>query len=264
MPDWLEGTPGLLPAIGLLGLVLGSFLNVVIHRLPRDQSLWRPRSHCPRCLRPLAVRDNLPLLSYLLLRGRCRQCGARISPRYPIVEALGALALIAAALVSSTAAAAAVRGTFLLGLIAIAWIDLEHQIIPDEISLPGVVAGLALSPLIGLSRRDALIAAIAGAGVLLLLALAYRFVRRAEGMGEGDIKLAAMLGAFLGWRGLVVSVLAGSLLGSICGITLLARGRATGRTPLPFGTFLAIGAALAMLLGPSIEAWYASQLSSSP
>ncbi|MBM3317381.1 MAG: prepilin peptidase [Candidatus Eisenbacteria bacterium] len=254
MPDWLAGVPGLPAALGVLGLILGSFLNVVIQRLPRDESLWRPRSRCPRCRRALAAGDNLPLASYLILRGRCRHCRAPIPLRYPIVEMLGALALPAAALASASPVAAAVRGAFLLALIAVAFIDLEHQIIPDEISLPGLAAGLLAAPLIGVPRGEAAIGAVAGAGGLLLVALGYRLVRRREGMGMGDVKLAAMLGAFLGWRGLVVSVLGGSLLGSACGLVLLARGRASGRTPLPFGTFLAAAAAAVALAGPAIHA----------
>jgi leader peptidase (prepilin peptidase) / N-methyltransferase len=248
--------PGIWLLLTLLGLCLGSFLNVVIYRLPRDLSLWRPGSRCPGCGKPIAPYDNIPVLSFLLLRGRCRKCGIAISPRYPAVELLGAVCVLAGALFSDGLLPAAVRSLFLLAMVAITLIDLDHRIIPDEISLSGVVLGLILCPAVGVPRLDGLIGAAVGAGALLGVALAYRALRHAAGMGMGDVKLAAMLGAFLGWKGVFLTILLGSLLGSVLGIALLASRRATGRTALPYGTFLAPAAGVVLLAGPRIWAWY--------
>ncbi|MBM3285854.1 MAG: prepilin peptidase [Candidatus Eisenbacteria bacterium] len=248
--------PGIWIFLGLLGLCLGSFLNVVIHRLPLGLSVARPGSRCPRCQAPIAIHDNIPILSYLLLRGRCRRCSAPIGIRYPAIEALGGLSLLLAALASSDLLGLAVRSLFLLSMIAITWIDLDHRIIPDEISLPGIVLGILVCPVLGVSRLDGIVGAVVGGGALLLVAVAYRAIRGIAGMGMGDVKLAAMLGAFMGWRGVFLTILLSSLVGSILGLALLARRRATGQTALPFGTFLAPAAAAVLLLGPRIWTWY--------
>ena len=257
---WVGAVPGGWILIALLGLCLGSFLNVVIHRLPLGISLVRPRSRCTACRAPIAAYDNIPILSWLLLGGRCRRCGAPISIRYPIVEAIGAVCLVAAAAVSPGPAAAAVRAVFLLAMVAVTLIDYEHRIIPDEISLGGIPLGFVACTLIGVSRLDSIIGAIVGAGGLLAVAQLYSAVRKVEGMGGGDIKLAGMLGAFLGWKGVLLTILAGSLLGSVIGIVLMTSGRGTGKTALPFGTFLAPAAAAVLILGPRIWAWYAALL----
>ena len=249
LPFWIVLT--------LLGLSLGSFLNVVIYRLPLGLSLWRPRSQCPHCRSPIAARDNIPLLSYLVLRGRCRHCRARIRPRYPAVELAAALCVLVSVLVSPGPAAAAARATFLLALVAVTLIDLEHRIIPDEISLPGIALGLIVCPLLNVPRLDALIGALVGFGGLLAIAAAYRAVRGVPGMGGGDIKLAGMLGAFLGWKGVLMATIAGSLIGALVGIALLVTRRGTGKTALPFGSFLAPAAGLVLLVGPRLWAWYA-------
>jgi leader peptidase (prepilin peptidase) / N-methyltransferase len=253
--EWKE-LPGIWILLALLGLCLGSFLNVVIYRLPRDLSLWRPGSRCPGCGTPIAPYDNIPIMSYLFLLGRCRRCRVKISLRYPAVELVGAACVLVSAWVSGGLLAAAVRAVFLLAMVAITLIDLDHRIIPDEISLSGVVLGLVVCPFVGVSRMDGLIGALAGAGALLGVALAYRALRHIAGMGMGDVKLAAMLGAFLGWKGVFLTILLGSLLGSILGIALLANRRATGRTALPYGTFLAPAAGVVLLAGPRIWAWY--------
>jgi len=254
--EWLDVLPGLPLALVALGLCLGSFLNVVIHRLPRGGSLWGPRSQCPHCGETVAARDNLPVLSYILLRGRCRHCSGPISIRYPVVELLGALCMLAAIHTSPTAAAAAARVALLLALVAVFAIDLEHRIIPDAITLPALVLGLAASPLFGTARLDAVIGAVVGAGGFWLLGTVYRSVRGVEGLGGGDVKLAGALGACLGWQGVVLTMMLGSLAGSVVGGILIAAGRAGGRTELPYGAFLAPAAAAAMLWGPRFWAWY--------
>jgi leader peptidase (prepilin peptidase) / N-methyltransferase len=248
--------PGIWILLSLLGLCLGSFLNVVIYRLPLDLSLLRPGSRCPRCSTPIAPYDNIPVLSYILLGGRCRSCHAGISMRYPAVEIAGAGCVLVSALASPDALSTAVRAFFLLAMLAVTLIDLDHRIIPDEISLSGVVLGLLSSPAIGVPRLDGLIGAVVGAGALLGVALGYRAIRKVAGMGMGDVKLAAMLGAFLGWKGVFLTILLGSLLGSVLGLALLANRRATGRTALPYGTFLAPAAGVVLLAGPRIWAWY--------
>ncbi len=172
------------------------------------------------------------------------------------MELLGGVGVLLAAAFSAGPATAAVRAAFLLAMVAIAFIDSEHRIIPDTITLPGIVLGLAASPLLGVSRLDAGFGAISGVALLGLLALAYRRVRGISGMGGGDIKMAGMVGAFLGWQGALLTVLIGSLLGTLWGATLLFRGRATSRTALPFGTFLAPAAGIAALVGPEIWGWY--------
>jgi leader peptidase (prepilin peptidase) / N-methyltransferase len=257
---WVAAIPGGWLLLGLLGLCLGSFLNVVIYRLPLGRSLARPRSACPACAAPIAPYDNIPVLSWILLRGRCRRCKASIAVRYPIVEAIGALCVLTAAAVSVSPAGAAVRAVFLLSMVTVTLIDYDHRIIPDEISLGGIPLGLLTCTLIGVTRVDALIGAAAGAGSLMGIALLYSVVRKVDGMGGGDIKLAGTLGAFLGWQGVLLTLILGSLLGSVLGIALIASGRGSGKTALPFGTFLAPAAALILVVGPRIWAWYAALL----
>ncbi len=232
----------------------------MIYRLPLGRSLARPRSACPRCKTPIAPYDNIPLLSWSLLRGRCRRCQAAISPRYPAVEALGAACVLVSATVSIGPAGAAVRAVFLLSMVAITLIDYDHRIIPDEISLGGIPLGLLACTLIGVPRLESLIGALAGAGGLLAVAFLYSALRKVDGMGGGDIKLAGMLGAFLGWKGVLMTIVLGSLLGSLLGIALMASGKGTGKTALPFGSFLAPAAALILIVGPRIWTWYASLL----
>jgi leader peptidase (prepilin peptidase)/N-methyltransferase len=239
-----------------LGLVIGSFLNVVIVRVPRHESLGG-RSACRRCGGPIAARDNVPLLSFAVLGGRCRACRAPIGWRYPLVEASTAAAFGVAFLRFGFTPALALASALLAALIAITAIDLEHQIIPNAITLPGVAVGLVLGPLAGLTRLlDALLGVLVCGGLLLLVIAvsgwAYARVdpAMAGGMGLGDMKLAAMLGAFLGWRAglfaLFVAVLAGGLVAAF----LLLTGRKGRRDAVPFGPFLALGGAAALLVEP--------------
>lgn len=252
---WFPLRPLPLAYVAFLGLCLGSFLNVVIHRLPRGQSLARPRSRCPACGHAIRPWHNLPVLGFVILRGRCADCRAPISPRYPLIELAGGLLTMVAAVAFPSPWHSLAALWFFLALLAVFFIDLEHRIIPDEISLGGTVLGLLLAHwTVGLGV--ALAGAAAGAGGLFLVGWIYRRVRGRDGMGFGDVKLAAMLGAFLGLPGLVLTVLLASVLGSITGIALVASRRGSGATALPFGSFLAPAGAVAILWGPRLWEWY--------
>jgi leader peptidase (prepilin peptidase) / N-methyltransferase len=238
---------------GLGGLIIGSFLNVVAYRLPRHESLVAPGSHCPSCNTPVKPYDNLPIVGWLLLRGRCRSCHTQISARYPLVEALTAVLAIAVILVRSSPHDIALGLALVVVLVPVALIDFDHRIIPNKIMLPAAVAAVA----IGLVTRPAgvpeqLIAGAAAGGFLLLFALAYP-----RGMGMGDVKLAAVLGLFLG-RSVAVALMVGVLTGAVVGGLIMARvGVAKGRkTAVPFGPFLAFGGIVGVLLGPTIVHWY--------
>lgn len=247
--------PFLDAALALVGLAVGSFLNVVVHRLPRDESVVRPRSRCPACRAPIAARHNVPLLSWLLLRGRCASCRARISARYPAVEAATALFFVAVGRLDGATLALPFHLAFVAALVAVALIDLDFQIIPNEISLPGAVAGLALAALQG-KIVAAVIGVAVGSGILWGIGALYMAVRRVEGMGGGDVKLAAMLGAFLGWKGMLLTIFLSSFAGAVAGIALM-RLAGTGRqTRIPYGTFLAPAAICVLFAGDPVIAWY--------
>lgn len=254
----ISGLPAglLLAGVLLLGLLLGSFLNVVVWRLPRGESLAWPGSHCPACGHAVRPRDNLPVLGWLLLRGRCRDCAAPISSRYPLVELAGGLTAVAAFLATPSLAAAAAASLLLLVLIAVFLIDLDHRLILDVITLPGVALGLLFCPLLGTARPDALLGAVGGWLVLEGVRLGYRRWRGFDGLGGGDVKLAAMLGAWLGWQGVLLTFLAGSFVGALVGLTMAARGRADRLTALPYGVFLAPAAAAMVFWGRPIWTWY--------
>lgn len=241
--------PELITVAAAYGLVLGSFLNVVVHRVPRQMSVLAPRSHCPACGRLIRWFDNLPVLSWLLLRGRCRRCGARISVRYPLVELATGLLLAAVADrfgVSVQGAAALVFGALLL---ALALIDLEHFLLPDVLTLPGIAAGMLFSLAGGLVRPlDALIGAALGAMLPYAVIVLYRLVRGVEGMGLGDVKLLAMIGAFIGWQGALLTLCVGACAGAVVGIGLVFAGRGKADTELPFGTFLSAAALLVLFV----------------
>jgi len=238
------------------GAVFGSFLNVLVHRLPRGESPWRGRSHCPHCRRTIRWYENIPLLSFLALGGRCAGCRRRIAWRYPLVE--GAAALLAWVCVRHFGCSAAAAGYFLFlaTLLAIACIDWEHRIIPDELSLGvlglGVVLAATVLPL-GVWRGVA--GAAVGAGCVWAVGRLYKAIRGMEGMGFGDVKLAAMIGAFLGPVPVLLTIFGAACLGSVYGLVLLARG-GHGRTMIAFGTFLAAGAALCLFFGDALTVWY--------
>jgi leader peptidase (prepilin peptidase) / N-methyltransferase len=247
--------------VALVGLVVGSYLNVVIHRLPREESTVLPRSRCPRCGAQLRVRDNLPLLSFLLLRGRCRQCKAPISWRYPLVEAATAVLFVGSLETFGLSWHAAAAAAFGSALIALAGIDYEHFLLPDVITLPGIAVGLLLSLFADwIDWRQALLGAALGGGGLWLLARLWLLLRHEEGMGLGDVKMLAMVGAFLGWQGVLVTVFLGSLAGALVGLTLIALGRLDLGSRLPFGVFLSGGALVALFAGPALVARYSRLL----
>jgi leader peptidase (prepilin peptidase)/N-methyltransferase len=238
---------------GLGGLIIGSFLNVVIYRLPRGESLATPASHCPSCDTPIKPYDNVPVLGWLLLRGHCRTCRTKISPRYPAVEALTAALAVAVVLTKHSPRDVALGLLLVVVLIPVALIDLDRRIIPNKILLPAAVAAVAIGA--GLAPKELpeqLIAAAAAGGFLLLFALAYP-----KGMGMGDVKLAAVLGLYLG-RSVAVALIAGVLAGVLIGSAIMARvGVQEGRkTAVPFGPFLALGAIVALFAGPAIVHWY--------
>ncbi len=250
----------------IFGAVVGSFLNVCIVRIPNGESVISPPSHCPKCNRPVASYDNIPLLSYLFLRGNCRACGEGISPRYFLVELLmGGLAL---ALFERFGLSFSffVSFVFVAAMIVISFIDLDVRIVPDVISLPGIVCGLLLS-IIGyfLLGRDAdlvpspvssVIGIIAGGGSLLATAWLYEKFTGVEGMGGGDIKLLAMIGAFLGWPSIPITLFIASLVGSVVGLTCMLATGAGRRLALPFAPFLCSGAVLFIFFGEQIIRFY--------
>jgi leader peptidase (prepilin peptidase) / N-methyltransferase len=242
-----------------VGLCLGSFANVLIHRLPREQQVVKGRSACPECRRTIAWYDNLPLLSWLLLRGRCRHCHATISPRYPLVELGGALLAVGCAIVlgPTMPALSAFVFLYLLGVIAI--VDWQHMIIPHTLTVTGMVAGLALSEFAGPGLERSLLGLLVGGGVVLALSEGYRLLRGQAGMGGGDVMLMGMVGAFLGPWGALAVLGAGALLGTVF-VVVKTAGRLEGTSRLPFGTFLAAAAALILAGGPQVWAWYLERL----
>ena len=235
------------------GLVIGSFLNVVIARLPERRSLWAPASACPGCGNAIAWRDNIPLLSFLMLRGRCRACGAPISWRYPMVEALTAVLFgLAWIAFGSNPVDFVVAATLLAALVAITLIDLRYQIIPDAITLPGVLAGfLASLASPRVSWLESAAGILLGGGLFVGVIVLSR-----GGMGGGDLKLGAMLGAFLGWSALLVALFVAVVLGGVSAVALLASGRFARKDAIPFGPFLALGGAVALFWGDALVGWY--------
>lgn len=244
----------------ILGLCVGSFLNVVIARVPAGRSIVYPGSACPGCGAAIAWYDNLPVVSYLLLGGRCRSCREPISWRYPAIEiACGALFLLAyhrfdlgPGLVSAL--------VLLAGLLAITVIDLDHQIIPDVLSLPGIALGLlfSLAPG-GVGWLQSLLGVLVGGGVFVVIIAGSALVIGQAGMGVGDVKLGALLGAFLGWKLALLSILLSVLLGGPLAATLLATGRKGRKDPIPFGPFLALGGLISLFWGDAVLAWYFGQ-----
>ena len=217
-----------------------------------------PPSRCPKCGYSLRWYDNIPVFGWLLLRGRCRKCGVGVSIQYPIVELITAPLFVLVVWVTPLGSAAGrTRLLFVCILIALFGIDLEHQILPNSITLPGIVVGVLLSLIAPPGWRDALIGALLGAGILYAIAGAYYLWRREEGIGMGDVKMLAMIGAFLGWKAVLVTLVLSSFSGALIGVVLMAAQRGGMKLALPFGTFLAIGALVAMFVGEPLIAWYA-------
>ncbi len=241
----------------VLGLVVGSYLNVVIFRLPRRISTVLPRSRCPRCRSAIQPWDNVPLFSYLVLLGRCRHCGDRISWRYPLVEALTAASFFFSQRRFDTFADILVAAGFCAAMIVLAMIDFEHYLLPDSITIPGILAGLILQFQVSWSTpKDAVLGVLLGAGVLAALAWGWYWWKGVHGMGFGDIKMLAMVGAFLGWQGAIATLLLSSLAGSVVGIGQILRGRMALMSKLPFGVFLALGAVVTLFYGRELMTTY--------
>lgn len=241
----------------IFGLLVGSYLNVVIFRLPRRISTVLPRSRCPRCRSAIQPWDNIPLLSWLLLLGRCRQCGVKISWRYPLVEVLTAACFFLVQRRFDSLVDIVVAAAFCATMIVLAMIDLEHYLLPDAITKPGILIGLILQFQVSWSTpRDAVLGVLLGAGVLAALTWGWYWWKGVHGMGFGDIKMLAMVGAFLGWQGVIVTLLLGSLVGSVVGLGQILRGRMRLKSKLPFGVFLALGGVAALLYGHELVAAY--------
>ncbi|MBI4654853.1 MAG: prepilin peptidase [Nitrospirae bacterium] len=251
----------------IFGAIIGSFLNVCIYRIPKGLSIIKPSSYCPSCEKPIRFYDNIPIISYIGLRGRCRSCGSKVSINYLFVEFINAILYVAVVWKFGDYFLPYMLGYFLFvsSLIVITFIDFEYQIIPDRITLPGILISLILgstvlpdpffrSELLGF--KPSLIGILAGGGVFYLVAVLGKAAFKKEAMGGGDIKMMAMVGGFLGWKGVLLTTFLGSLLGSIVGIILIAvKGKGFG-SKIPFGPYLAIGSVLSLFFGQEFLMWY--------
>ena len=246
-----------LSILSLLGLSVGSFLNVCVHRLPRRQSLVHPGSRCPHCGYVLRWYDNIPVVSYLLLRGRCRKCGDAIAIRYPALELVTLVLFLVHGAVFGWSALLVVRLIFACAMVVLFAIDLEHHLLPDAITLPGIVAGLLFSTVLPPGIVSALLGMLIGGGALWLIGEAYFRYSGQEGMGGGDVKMLAMIGAFLGWKLVLVTLVLSSVAGSLIGVFVIVLKRGGMKYALPYGTFLALGALAASLAGERLVTWYA-------
>ncbi len=258
----------------IFGSVIGSFLNVCIYRLPRDESIVFPPSHCTSCGNPIRFYHNLPIVGYLMLRGRCADCGSRISLRYPIIELISGIVLTGVLYKFGLSLEALFYALLIYSLIVITFIDLEHMIIPNAITIPGAIAGLIYNALItdwersrdllgrfsfGLENffgilnevpfLDSVFGLVIGGGVLFLIAFLYVLVRKTEGMGMGDVKLLAMIGAFLGWQGVVFVMLVSSIIGTVTGLSIIFYKKGNLKYALPFGPFLSLAAVIYVFTG---------------
>jgi leader peptidase (prepilin peptidase)/N-methyltransferase len=287
MPDFNPISPVLGYVIaGLFGAIIGSFLNVVIHRIPLEESIVFPNSRCPSCGSVIAFYDNIPILSYLMLGAKCRSCKAHISFRYPAVELITAALWVGVAWHDGLSVALPFDLIFVSALLALVFIDAEHMILPNVITYPGIgfalVARIAIPYLSGAPHFDdipslsggalagmpvwvvsvagALIGALIGGGSLWLMGWTWEKLRGIEAMGLGDVKMMFMVGAYLGWRLTILTIFVGVLTGSIIGILLMARqGQRNMQMLLPFGVFLGLGAVAALLFGAPLVEWYAGQ-----
>ena len=272
--------------IGIVGLIIGSFLNVVIYRLPREQSIVFPNSACPTCRAPVRAYDNIPVLSFLMLRGRCRSCRKSISWRYPTVELLTAFLFAAVTAHDGTTYTLPFDLAFIAAMLALIFIDADHMILPNAITYPGILFALitrvavpflagatALDDLPGLSERfpptvpvwaisliGAAVGAVVGGGSLWLMGFVWQKLRGVEAMGLGDVKMMFMVGAYFGWRLAILTIFIGVFTGSLAGIALmLRRGGRNLQMMLPFGIFLGIGAIITLFVGHQVVEWYGSQ-----
>lgn len=270
---------------GILGAMIGSFLNVVIHRVPREQSIVLPNSACPSCRTPLRAYDNIPILSFILLGGKCRTCKKPISIRYPIVEALTAILFVLVTIHDGVTFALPFDLAFVAALVALVFIDAEHMLLPNVITYPGMIFAIVMRlavpylagpahlddlpglmlwlpslPMWSVSLIGAAIGALAGGGSLWLMGFLWEKLRGVEAMGLGDVKMMFMVGAFLGWRLTILTIFVGVFSGSLIGIGMMVRrGDRNMQMMLPFGIFLGAGAIASLLIGHQIVEWYGSQ-----
>ncbi|MBU4257805.1 MAG: A24 family peptidase [Proteobacteria bacterium] len=244
--------------IFIFGICAGSFMNVCIYRLPASKSIIIPaRSTCPNCGNIIKFYDNIPILSYLLLKGKCRHCDSPIAFRYLLVELIGGFFALCIYFKFGITIEGFVYYVLISSLLVITFIDLDHQIIPDVITLPGIpIFFFASFILTEITYKDSLLGILAGGGSLLLIAVTYNLLTKKEGMGGGDIKLLAMLGAALGWKGVFFTIFIASVIGTVVGIILMLRTRRGLKLAVPFGPFLSMGAIIYIFFGSSIINWY--------
>jgi leader peptidase (prepilin peptidase)/N-methyltransferase len=240
----------------VLGLVVGSFLNVCIYRLPLKQSIAWPASRCTTCERPLDWYENVPVVAWLALGGRCRTCHASVSLMYPVVELVTGALFVGGYLLYGATPLGFVRIAFGCAMIVLFVIDLQHRILPNIITVTGVPIGFALSLFLPPGWRESLIGLLLGGGVLFVIGEAYYRLRGIDGLGMGDVKMLAMIGAFLGWQLMLLTLVLASLSGALVGVALIVSQRGSMKYALPFGTFLAVGAVVAMLVGQPMVDWY--------
>ncbi len=247
--------------IFLMGLCIGSFLNVCIYRLPESKSIVHPRSMCPNCDTRIPFYDNIPLFSYLWLKGKCRRCKVKISMRYPMVELLGGLVALGTYLRFGLTIETLIYYVFIAALLVVTFIDLDHRIIPDAITLPGIPICFAASfALPAITYKDALLGILIGGGSLFLVAWVYTILTKKEGMGGGDIKLLAMMGAIVGWQGVLFTIFVASLVGTLAGFAVMLQSRKGMKLAVPFGPFLSIGSITYIFFGTELVTWYLNLL----
>jgi len=247
--------------IFLMGLCIGSFLNVCIYRLPESKSIVHPRSMCPNCDTLIPFYDNIPLFSYLWLKGQCRRCKVKISMRYPMVELLGGLVALGTYLRFGLTIETLIYYVFIAALLVVTFIDLDHRIIPDVITLPGIPICFAASfALPAITYKDALLGILVGGGSLFLVAWVYTILTKKEGMGGGDIKLLAMMGAIVGWKGVLFTIFVASLVGTLAGFAVMLQSRKGMKLAVPFGPFLSIGSITYIFFGTELVTWYLNLL----
>ncbi len=235
----------------IIGTILGSFSNVCIHRRPREESIIYPTSHCPHCKTPIKPRHNIPIISFIFLKGRCAYCGSSISPRYPLVELLSGFMYLLLFRHFGLSLSFVIYALFSSALLIVFFCDLERQVIPDVITLPGMAAGIVTSFFLPPSPLNCLIGLIGGGGLFYLIASVWK-----GGMGGGDIKLAAMIGSFLGWEMTLLTAFIAFTAGALVGITLIALKKKKRKDPIPFGTFLSAGALVSLFWGAELIRWY--------
>ncbi|HPA14561.1 MAG TPA: prepilin peptidase [Desulfobacterales bacterium] len=243
------------------GMCIGSFMNVCIYRLPISKSIVYPGSMCPTCGNPIRFYDNIPVFSYLWLRGKCRHCETPIPFRYPLVEIMGGFLALCVYMKFGLTIESLIYYALIASLLVITFIDIDHTMIPDIITLPGIPIGfLASMVLPSMKVIDSLLGILAGGGILYFVGWAYHLITKKEGMGGGDIKLLAMIGAFLGWKGVIFTVFIASTVGAATGILIMLRVNKDMKLAIPFGPFLSLGAIAYVFFGPELIYWYSGVL----